>query len=197
MISRECPECGANAAVGDTHAPGCLESITKQLGAQLSDADPAVLGAIAEAQPKAATKLDGGKVPVVAGCFAYFPHALEAVAEVSVMGSEKYEGNMEPMWRQVVDGLRRYTDAIGRHLLAPFKAGAYATPKKVIGLSSTNVEILETDYDEESNLLHDAHRAWDALATLELKLRDGVPLIHPERGRYVNPKKRGLAARSS
>lgn len=93
-------------------------------------------------------KLDAGKPPVYRGCIAYFPRALEAVADISAIGAEKYtwEG-----WRTVPDGLNRYSDALGRH----------ATREKYEGL-----------YDPDTKKLHAAHLAWNALARLELILEE-------------------------
>lgn len=93
-------------------------------------------------------KLDEGKSPVYRGALSYFPRALFEVARVSAYGARKYawEG-----WRDVPDGYNRYQDALGRHLLL----------KKIEG-----------DYDRDTRLLHDAHIAWNALATLEKRLED-------------------------
>jgi hypothetical protein len=50
----------------------------------------------------------------------------------------------------VENGINRYTDAMLRHMLEEFSGH---------------------DHDEETELLHAAHTAWNALAILELKLR--------------------------
>ena len=75
-----------------------------------------------------------------------FARALNEVAKVSTYGCIKY--GSPSGWQTVANGLNRYNDALGRHLLA----------------SSISEE------DEESGLLHKAHLAWNALATLELEL---------------------------
>ena len=94
-------------------------------------------------------KYDGDKAPLVQGCLAYFPAALNAVAMVSKFGKEKYQTTYaERNWYQLDDAENRYTDALARHLVR--------TPDDL--------------YDEESQLLHAAHAAWDALARLELLL---------------------------
>lgn len=93
------------------------------------------------------TKLDAGKAPVVRGALHYFPLALEAVAKVSAYGARKYAWND---WEAVPDGVTRYSDALGRHLLAE--------------------ALWERDW--ETGLLHAAHVAWNALARLELMLRE-------------------------
>lgn len=93
----------------------------------------------------AGVKLDTGKVMLHTGCLAYFPRALEAVAEVSEFGANTYTWDG---WRSVPDGMRRYSNALARHDSARSK-GEYA--------------------DAASKLSHLAHRAWNALATLELE----------------------------
>jgi hypothetical protein len=104
-----------------------------------------------------ARKYDAGKAPVVQGCFAYFPRALEAVAHVSDYGRTKYATTFaERNWFYLPDGVNRYTDGLGRHLLK---------------------EMTEGTWDEESGLAHAAHAAWNALARLESMLStEGVSL---------------------
>ena len=89
-------------------------------------------------------KLDSGKP--MGGLLIYFGRALLSVAEVGTYGANKYTRGG---WQFVPDGFNRYTDALLRHLL------------------KEDVE----DYDPESELLHAAHSAWNALARLELLLR--------------------------
>lgn len=92
-------------------------------------------------------KLDAGK-PRVALVLGGFSRALMAVSEVGTFGANKYSDNG---WKSVENGLQRYSDALGRHLLK--EAGGELT-------------------DDESGLLHAAHAAWNALARLELILRE-------------------------
>lgn len=73
--------------------------------------------------------------------------ALQSVSEVATFGANKYT---DDGWREVPDGVRRYTDAMLRHLLAE---------------ASGEVN------DPESGLPHAAHIAWNALARLDLMLR--------------------------
>lgn len=97
-------------------------------------------------------KLDAGKPAVVRGCLSYFPLALKAVAAVSEFGATKYTWDG---WESVENGVERYTEALGRHLL-DIKKGV----------------------DTDSGLSHRAHLAWNALASLELAAREameGVP----------------------
>lgn len=97
-----------------------------------------------------ARKDDGGKAPVFQGFIAYFPRAIEAVAQVSAVGSKKYaNGKFPTAWRLVPDAANRFTDAQVRHLIEEAKG---------------------TQVDPETKCLHLAHEAWNALARLELFL---------------------------
>ena len=75
------------------------------------------------------------------------PRAILAVAEVGTYGAEKYS---EGGWKYVDSGIARYTDAMDRHRLKE-------------GIES---------HDDDSGLLHAAQVAWNALARLELMLRE-------------------------
>jgi len=98
-------------------------------------------------------KDDRGKPPV-GMIFEYFPRALLAVANVAGFGALKYTRGG---WVEVPDGQYRYEDALGRHLLKRH---------------------IEGNNDLESELPHLAHAAWNALAILELALRDAdVPPV--------------------
>jgi len=90
-------------------------------------------------------KLDEGKV--LAGVLGDFAYALEMVARVGTFGALKYSRGG---WQQVADGVTRYSDALWRHLLA---------------------ERHQVD-DMDSGLPHAAHLAWNALARLELMIRE-------------------------
>ena len=92
-------------------------------------------------------KYDGGKVCAFRGSIDYFPRALEQVAAVSTFGANKYAWKG---WEAVSEGFERYSDAMVRHMFAAAKGEAT---------------------DNDSGLLHEAHTAWNALARLELKLR--------------------------
>lgn len=95
---------------------------------------------------KPGAKDDNGKIRVglmVEG----FARALEAVAEISTYGAHKYS---DGGWQHVPKGVARYSDAMGRHWLA---------------------ECMGEKFDDESGLTHAAHLAWNALARLELLLR--------------------------
>ena len=96
-------------------------------------------------QHQPGAKLDAGKVRmelVIAG----FARALLEVGKVATHGAAKYTPNG---WRAVPDGQSRYTDAMYRHLLAEHTGQVN---------------------DPDSQLLHAAHTAWNALARLELLL---------------------------
>lgn len=92
------------------------------------------------------SKLDAGKSPVFLGLLNYFPRACLAVADVSAAGARKYAWKG---WETVPDGINRYSDALGRHIVN---------------------EQIEGDYDPDG-FLHAAQIAWNALARLELKLQ--------------------------
>lgn len=97
-------------------------------------------------------KLDAGKAALLRGVIAYFPQALEAVAQVSAFGAAKYTWNG---WRSVPEGVDRYGDALVRHLTK---------------------EAVEGPNDGDSGLAHAAHAAWNALARLELMIAGGEVL---------------------
>lgn len=92
-------------------------------------------------------KLDAGKAPISQGVLQYFPRALQEVSLVSLVGSKKYAWKG---WEAVPDGINRYSDALGRHLLA---------------------EAIEGEIDIDTGMLHAAQIAWNALARLELMKR--------------------------
>ena len=71
--------------------------------------------------------------------------AINEVTKVATFGAEKYSDNN---WLLVENAKQRYTDAMYRHLLAG------------------------EGFDPESGLRHAAHAAWNALARLELELRE-------------------------
>jgi len=104
----------------------------------------------------AGSKLDAGKNRLgltING----FARALRAVGEVSTYGANKYTDNG---WQTVPNGAERYTDAMYRHLLA---------------------EAAGEERDEDTGLRHAAHAAWNALARLDLMIREeekrrGTPL---------------------
>lgn len=95
-----------------------------------------------------AVKYDGGKAPIYRGAVSYFPRAIGAVAQISAFGASKYAWKG---WESVPDGFNRYSDAMVRHL-------AYEGQGEVL--------------DPNSGLLHAAHAAWNALARLELLLKE-------------------------
>ena len=111
-------------------------------GALIGQEDPNGLG---PHEPGA--KLDRGK-PRADLVFNGFPLALLAVADVAGYGAAKYT---EDGWKSVPDGFKRYTAAMDRHRL---------------------YEAMGHDHDAESDLLHAAHLAWNALARLEILIRE-------------------------
>jgi hypothetical protein len=93
------------------------------------------------------SKLDSGKACAFRGLVDYFPRALDAVATVSTFGASKYTWGG---WKTVPEGYERYSDALMRHWLEECKG---------------------EPVDKDSNLTHQAHIAWNALARLELLLK--------------------------
>lgn len=96
-------------------------------------------------QHEPGAKLDAGKnrLGLVLGAFAL---ALEEVGKVGTYGANKYTANG---WLAVPDGEARYTDAMLRHYL-----------KEAQG------ELC----DKDTEILHAAQLAWNALARLNLIL---------------------------
>jgi len=90
-------------------------------------------------------KLDAGKPD--ASLLLMFGKALLAMAEVGTYGTQKYARGG---WEQVPDGFNRYTAAMLRHVWKEHYEEA----------------------DADSGILHAAHAAWNAVARLELKIRE-------------------------
>lgn len=93
-------------------------------------------------------KLDSGK-PEIDLIVLDMSRALTEVSKVATFGKNKYT---EKGWIEVPDGEKRYTNALLRHLLAEGRG-----------------EII----DPEMRIPHAAAVAWNALARLDLMLRDG------------------------
>ena len=91
-------------------------------------------------------KYDAGK-PQVGIVLKDFSNALMAVSELGTFGINKYGPSN---WLKVPDALTRYTNAMGRHLLL----------EEIEGI------------DPETNMLHAVSTAWNALARLELIIRE-------------------------
>lgn len=106
----------------------------------MSEADPNGLSAHVPG-----AKLDAGKIRVWL-CMSGFARALMAVADVTSKGAIKYTPDG---WRDVPNGYERYMDAMGRHMLA-------------LGRGE--------QIDADTQCLHLAQVAWNALAALELEL---------------------------
>lgn len=92
-------------------------------------------------------KTDAGK-PMVAQILKMFARALWEVSRVGTHGALKYTLGG---WQYVDDGINRYEDAQMRHKLK---------------------EWMGQEYDTELPVLHAAQDAWNALARLELILRE-------------------------
>lgn len=100
-----------------------------------------------KSQHESGAKMDAGKVPIFQGLLDYFPRALLAVAEVSAAGAKKYAWKG---WESVPDGVNRYENAMGRHIVN---------------------ESIQGKFDPEG-FRHKAQRAWNDLAALELTLKE-------------------------
>ena len=99
------------------------------------------------ADPSLIGRKDDSSKPQPALIINDMPRALMAVAEVGTFGALKYS---KSNWLNVEDGIERYTNAMDRHRIK---------------------EGVET-HDGDSGLMHAAHTAWNALARLELMLRE-------------------------
>ena len=113
------------------------------MGSTTKEVDP---NGLVKGQPGA--KFDGGKPSVTRGCLHYFPRALTEVARLSEIGARKYSWKG---WASVPDGLHRYGDALGRHEL--------------------RIEDHFARRDPDTGILEITAVAWNALARLEIYLR--------------------------
>lgn len=119
-----------------------LSQIKERLKDANTEEDPNGLN-----QHESGAKLDAGK-PRLSLVFHGFARALRAVGEVGSFGAAKYTDNG---WMDVQNGIERYNDALLRHELCA-ATGEFSDP--------------------DSGLPHLAHLAWNALAILELTLRE-------------------------
>ena len=103
----------------------------------------------------AGRKYDKGKAPILQGLFQYFPLALTAIAKISQYGLEKYNLVYSDVnWAKVENGIARYSDAFGRHIL-----GEHSDPSGM---------------DPESGFHHALQALWNDCARVELMLRQKV-----------------------
>lgn len=106
-----------------------------------------------------ARKFDQGKPPVMTGCFLRFPRAMIEIAKVSALGAEKYDVVLpDSGFLNVENGIARYTDAHGRHLLDRVIKGEW------------NTETGGNLPKEGRRVRHLAQAAWDILTVLERTL---------------------------
>lgn len=155
--------CAEAGAVEPCRAVNHRPAPDRMVGGDRKDPGPLTFGAhVMEEAPgtdtAAAKKMDMGKVPVWQGFLNYFPRAIIAVALVSEYGKRKYAPDAEEFnsgWRDVPNGINRYLDADARHML-----------KRAIPSQG--------EYDDESELAHLAHKAWNAMAELETALIKGT-----------------------
>jgi Domain of unknown function (DUF5664) len=93
------------------------------------------------------SKMDSGKVDSYRGAVSYFPRAIEAIARVSEAGARKYSWKG---WEKVANGFARYSAAMMRHIMKEDRE----------------------EIDQDTGEPHLAETAWNAMARLELYLRD-------------------------
>lgn len=131
------------------HEKGCVPVEADVLPAH----EQVVAEEVSQHEPGA--KLDKGKPD--ASLLQQFSRALLEVARVGTYGAEKYSRGG---WVSVPEGRQRYTAAMLRHLLA----------EEVEGVFDTDDALAEYGYVEE--IRHAAQVAWNALARLELQLKE-------------------------
>jgi hypothetical protein len=154
---RRAMECRCKGDIGGAliHAAGCPATANAQRMVGADRLSPAGFGAAQAGDTQEARKLDMGKPPIVEGFLDYFARAIVAVSYVSEYGDRKYAkapNHYSLGWQNVPQGERRFANADGRHRLKTKTEG---------------------DYDSESDLAHLAHKAWNAMAELELALKSG------------------------
>lgn len=113
-------------------------------------------------------KLDAGKNRVWL-CVAGFSRALDAVAQVTTAGAVKYSPNG---WMHVDNGVERYMDAFGRHMVDLGKGKVFDDGPKGTGAR------------------HKAQMIWNLLASLELELRaeEEAPTVKDAKPAELDPK---------
>lgn len=94
-------------------------------------------------------KFDKGKL-LAAIPFEDFPDAIKELIRVCTFGAQKYSRSS---WKNVLNASVRYNDARARHFID-------------VNLDETN----KKGYDEESEIDHLAHEAWNCLALLQMKI---------------------------
>lgn len=146
-----CPACGAyNLPIS---AAGRYDRIPA--GPKLPTPDPK-MAAIPEqapaSKPTADASKEGRKIGKVRMDLVMqdMPRAIEGLARVMTWALEE-KGYKESDWLTVPDGIRKYHGGLHRH---------------------DNKEMRGQTCDDESNLHHAYHTAWNAMARLELILRD-------------------------
>lgn len=149
LPAKYCTEClmGLEATLEERGGKieGPVSSYMEYPEAQTIEADPC-----GKSPHESGAKLDKGKnrLDLVMSGFA---NALIAVGEIGTFGAAKYT---DDGWMDVPNGQQRYTDAMLRHYFKE-SMGEYLDP--------------------DSRLTHAAHLAWNALARLELQLREKIP----------------------
>lgn len=142
-VEAELAVAAATGPISDCLDPQLVARLQGKIGsAPKGERDPNGIGAHSPG-----AKLDAGKnrcALVING----FSRALWQVCLVGTFGAAKYTPNG---WKEVENGIERYSDAMDRHLL---------------------MEASGEECDPDSGLLHAAHAAWNALARLDLMLKE-------------------------
>ena len=112
----------------------------------------------ASGQHAPGAKLDGGKPD--ASLLQFFARALLEVAWVGTYGQRKYTRGG---WQDVPDGRTRYSAAMLRHYFDELVSGTFDTDEYM-----DRPDMAEF----KGTIRHDAQVAWNALARLELALRE-------------------------
>jgi hypothetical protein len=142
----------------DAQKPRTEANLEKQILAMASDAlsetpstEALEVDPLGKSSKEPGSKLDARKPDMLRGAIQYFPRALSAVAHVSELGAAKYSWKG---WESVPNGIQRYGAALARHLCHEYDT----TDSGPGGLGS--------------DVLHASQVAWNALARLELILKE-------------------------
>ena len=134
-----------------------MQATCENCGSESCICDTAAFQAVTKAISSTNLKVpgakdDSGKPSLVRGALQYFPKALFEIGALSQAGAEKYSWRG---WEKVPDGVNRYTEALGRHIAAEAD------------------EVFDPEWESRGKMIrHATAVAWNALARLELMLRE-------------------------
>lgn len=141
-----CPYCGVSTAFRRSDNTA---QVTSAYASSRADELASCLAFEGQAR-RPGVKLDVGKPEVYTGVFQSFPLALQEISRITIEGT-KEPGHVLHGWKEVPEGFKRYSEAMGRHLLR---------------------EALTGDPDEHTFQI--ATTCWNDLARLEHRLQDRV-----------------------